>query len=182
MDSASPAPSTLSPSYRERLSPPVWAWAVVAALIFVFAWAFKAGLGWAAGVIVFVGTGLLAAYGLYRSSPVIEVTDEELKVGRAHIGWFYTGRVATLDDAATRNARTTGIDPRAYHVIRPLTSNQSVSLEVLDDDDPHPYWLISTRDPEALARAINQAQTQAHAPAGGNPQNGNRERAASKPE
>lgn len=148
-----------STSYRERLTPPPWAWAVVLLLVFVFAWAFKAGLGWAAGAVVFVGVGLLAAFGLYKSSPVIEVTDGELKVGRSHIGWFYTGRVATLDEESTRNARSTGADPRAYHVIRSLTSNEAISLEVLDDDDPHPYWMISSRDPEALARAISQAQS-----------------------
>lgn len=146
-------------TYQERLTPPPWAWIVVWLLVFVFAWAFKAGLGWTAGGIVFIGVGLLATYGVYRSSPLIEVTTDELKVGKAHIGWFYTGRIATLDEQATHNARTTGVDPRAYHVIRPLTSNQAVTLELLDDEDPHPYWMISTRHPLELAQAISRAQS-----------------------
>ncbi|MFZ1362130.1 MAG: DUF3093 domain-containing protein [Candidatus Nanopelagicales bacterium] len=146
-------------TYQERLIPPAWAWAVVWLLVFVFAWAFKAGLGWTAGIIVFVGVGLLATYGVYRSSPLIEVTADELKVGKAHIGWYYTGRVATLDPEATHITRTTGADPRAFHVMRPLTSNQAVTLELLDDEDPHPYWIVSTRQPLELAQAISRAQS-----------------------
>lgn len=150
--------SSEQPIYRERLSPPAWAWVVTLGLVFVFAWAFKAGLGWTAGIIVFVVAGLLAVVGLYRSSPVIEVTNAEFKVGRAHIGWFFTGRVATLDSSATQNARTTGADPRAFQVMRTLTANEAITLELLDDEDPHPYWMISTRNPTELAQAINRAQ------------------------
>jgi hypothetical protein len=30
-------------------------------------------------------------------------------------------------------------------------------VEVTDPDDPHPYWLFSTRDPEKVASALRQA-------------------------
>lgn len=146
-------------TYEERLTPPAWAWAVVWLLVFVFAWAFKAGLGWAAGIIVFFGVGFIATYGLYRTSPLIKVGPDEFIVGGAHIGWYYTGRVATLDPEATHIARTTGADPRAYHVMRPLTSDQAITLELLDDEDPHPYWIVSSRHPLKLAQAISRAQS-----------------------
>jgi hypothetical protein len=36
-----------------------------------------------------------------------------------------------------------------------------VTVEVLDAEDPTPYWLISTRKPEVLAAAIAKAVTEA---------------------
>lgn len=150
--------SQTSPSYRERLMPPPWAWVVVIGLVFIFSWAFKAGLGLPIGIIVFVVATGVGGYALFTSAPVIEVTEQELRVGKAHIGWYYVGRVATLDSIATKNARYAGADPRAFHVIRSLSTDQSITIEILDDEDPHPYWMISTGDPGALAAAITQAQ------------------------
>ena len=42
-------------------------------------------------------------------------------------------------------------------------------VEVDDDRDPHPYWLISTRDGHALARVLAPARDAAKARAGSAP-------------
>ena len=71
------------------------------------------------------------------------------------------GRVAALDADQTFRARTSAADPRAHLVLRPWASSRAVVMEVSDPDDPHPYWLISTRRPERLAEAIAAARSQA---------------------
>lgn len=146
-----------SAHYRERLFPPIWVWVASLLIAFIFAWAFKAGLGWFAGIAVFAVTGTGVVVGLLKYSLTIEVADDELRVGNAHIDWYYVGRVATLDHDSTNQAKGPKSDPRAFHLLRPLSANESITIEVLDDEDPHPYWLISTRNPSALAQAVAQS-------------------------
>lgn len=104
-----------------------------------------------------VGVGFTTVL-LVGTAVTIRVTDDELWVGSAHIPWGVTGLVATLDASATTKARTIEADPRAFAVMRPLATRESVTVEVIDDEDPHPYWLVSTQDPAALGQAIARAQ------------------------
>ncbi|MFA7267292.1 MAG: DUF3093 domain-containing protein [Candidatus Nanopelagicales bacterium] len=145
-------------NYRERLTTPLWGWAVLLGLALCLALAFWIPLGTLAGVICLaLGVGLVT-WLLMTTSPTITVTDNELRIGRVHINADEIGLVATLDEAATANARGANADPRAFTILRPLYAKESVSLEILDEEDPHPYWLISTRDPQALGRAVQAAQ------------------------
>lgn len=144
--------------YREHLTTPVWGWAVVLGLAFVLAVAFWIPLGIVAGLIsLAIGAGL-AIWLLVSTAPTLTVTDNELRIGRVHIDIDQLGLVATLDAEATAGARGANADPRAFTILRTLYAKESVSLEIIDEEDPHPYWLISTRDPQALGRAIQAAQ------------------------
>jgi hypothetical protein len=52
-----------------------------------------------------------------------------------------------------RQARGIRLDARAYLCIRGwLPAGARVILD--DPEDPTPYWLVSSRRPEALARAV----------------------------
>jgi hypothetical protein len=148
---------TASVRYHERLNPPLWAWIAVLALTISLTVAVWVPLGLVAGMIALVIVNGLALWGILVSTPTITVTDEELRINRAHIGFDSLGIVATLDAQATANANGALADPRAFTVIRPLSAKESVTVEILDDDDPHPYWLISTARPAELGRAIRDA-------------------------
>jgi hypothetical protein len=49
------------------------------------------------------------------------------------------------------------LDARAWLLIRGWIS-PVVKIEVLDAADPAPYWLVSTRKPDAVIDAINRAR------------------------
>lgn len=147
-----------SSNYRERLRAPLWLWIVCAGLVAIISYAYAFALGNLAGIALAVALGGIAIWLLIATAPLIEVTDTEFRAGRAHIDWAHVGLVATLDAGSADRARGREADPRAFAVSRSLTTRTAVTLEVLDDDDPHPYWLVSTRNPQELGQAITQAQ------------------------
>lgn len=146
------------PRYREHLRTPVWGWAVMLGLVLCLGMAFWIPLGSVAGAICLVIGISLVCWLLVTTAPTITVTDTELRIGRVHIDVDQLGLVATLDADATANARGANADARAFTILRPLYAKESISLEVIDPEDPHPYWLISSRDPHSLGQAIQAAQ------------------------
>ncbi len=145
---------TLSPAYSERLGVPLRWWvqgtmlvatlwlAVVVALPALAAWIVTA-------VALAVMTFLLTAVGSAR----LVVADGEFRAGRAHIGAEYLGTAVALD--AEQTHRTAGVeaDARAYLLLRPYLK-RAVKVEITDPADPAPYWLVCTRHPEELAKAL----------------------------
>jgi hypothetical protein len=77
-----------------------------------------------------------------------------LHAGRAHIALDLVGAAEPLDADATRRVHGVDADARAYLVTRPYLK-RSVRIDVTDPADPTPYWLVSTRRPEALAAAVS---------------------------
>ena len=141
------------PDYREKLWPTPWIYIVslllVPASILVLA-PVSLPAGIATGVILY-----LAAVGsLTMTAPVIEVDDGMLRAGRAQIALVHTGVAVPAADAAARVERGTGLDARAYLVIRGWV-HSVVRVPITDPADPAPYWLLSTRRPTELAAAIN---------------------------
>ena len=58
---------------------------------------------------------------------------------------------------AMQEARRHG-DPRDYLVLRAWSSRRGVSMPLDDPHDPHPRWIVTSRHPERLAEAVNQAR------------------------
>lgn len=145
-------------TYRERLAPPWWAW--------VLGGAFATGVGVAYGFALGAASGVLAAVllaagsaGLLVTTVAVVAVDEcGLRAGRARLPLQVIGTVTPLDAAASAVARTRDFDPRAFVLLRTWAAASSIRVEVCDARDPHPYWLVSTRDPEALTAAIHAAQ------------------------
>jgi hypothetical protein len=139
--------------FRERVRVPLtwWVFAALSAATLAGAFGFYLGRWWALGIglpaLVVVGLGFQAA------SYVIEVDDEQVRVGRALIGRAWIGVVRPLDAAATRLRSEVEADARAHLVLRPWIST-AVQLTLDDPADPVPYWLVSTRRPGALASAL----------------------------
>jgi hypothetical protein len=119
----------------------------------VMAWIALAVVGvWAAflaAAVVLVG-GTVA---LVRTSPRVEVQGGELRAGAAHIPVTLLARPRALDAAATRAELGPALDARAHVCLRGWVPT-AVRVDVVDPQDPTPYWIVSTRRPEELARAL----------------------------
>lgn len=154
-----PAPDApAAPSYRERLWPGPVVWILAAAVIAALGVAYGSSLGARAGWLVAIGAGALAAVMLARSAALVSVDSTGLRAGRATIGWEHTGRVLALDSEQARTARGPEGDPSAFLLLRPGVGPGAVVLEVTDPEDPHRTWLLASRHPERLARAISSAR------------------------
>jgi hypothetical protein len=94
---------------------------------------------------------LIAIY--LKSGLTIEVDENELRVGRAHLPREYFGNIVALDNQQVRIVRTRDADPAAFLAIR-FWSPKAVQIFVNDARDQTPYWLISTSQPEKLLSAL----------------------------
>lgn len=143
-------------TYRERLWPSPWI-VVIAALaipasLLTFA-AINPLVGAVTGVVLFAGVVAAATF----SAPTVEVADGMLRAGTARVPLSFVGEVSVARKAEARHARGPGLDARAHLVLRP-DIDPIARIELTDPADPTPYWVVSTRRPEALAAAINHAR------------------------
>jgi energy-coupling factor transporter transmembrane protein EcfT len=141
-------------TYSERLHVPLRWWvqgimflatlwlALIVAVPEAWAWSI-------AGAIL----GLIALAYLAYGSAQISVRDGELHAGSARIEARWLGAVEPLDEAAARRVAGQDADARAYLLLRPYLK-RAVRIRIDDPADPAPYWLISTRRPDALAAAV----------------------------
>lgn len=138
--------------FRERLlpTPPLWALfgAAPAALGVAYGAAFSATIGWATFALGLVTVGILVVLG----SPVIQVTADELLAGKARIPRSIIAHAAALDATAFRNEMRTLAT--AFTLVRAWHGPRGVRVDLADSADPHPAWLLSTRHPDALIRAL----------------------------
>ena len=141
------------PDYREKLWPTPWIYVaslllVPASILVLAPVSLPAGI--ATGVILY----LVVIASLTLTAPVIEVQDGMLRAGRAEISLADTGEAVPAFDAQARIERGTGLDARAFLVIRGWVQ-PVVKVPITDPADPAPYWLLSSRRPKELAAAIN---------------------------
>ncbi len=144
---------TQQPHYRERLWPSVGVVLFSLLMIDSVGIAFGYMWGFQRGVQLAVGLTVAAAIGTVLYTVDISTEDSGLKVGPALLPWEFVGDVHLLDKAATIRARSTEAHPSAYFAVRSWIP-QSVIIQVDDVNDPHPYWHLSTRQPQALVNAI----------------------------
>lgn len=143
--------------YAERLSVPLrwWAHATMLLISFFLVLAVVDALPGAAIAGIVAAVGVLMAGALVQfGSARIEVVDGELRAGRAHIPLHLLGEATALDPEAARRLAGVDADARAYFLLRPYLK-RAVTVPVLDPADPTPYWLVSTRHPQRLAKVLN---------------------------
>jgi hypothetical protein len=142
--------------YSERLLPGprifVMCGLVIPASLLVFL-PINITLGVICAIVLYTAIAVLLVVG----SPRIEVTDAQLVAGRARLPLPNVGTVAGFTGNAATAERGTRLDARAWLVIRGWVS-PVVKVDVLDDNDPTPYWLVSTRHPKDLVAALNKAR------------------------
>jgi hypothetical protein len=139
-------------SFREKLWPAWWVFLstalVIPASLLVFL-----PISPTAGVVVAIALYAAIVVALLATTPVIEVSDGMLRAGRAHIERTFVGSVTAHSGADAVAERGTRLDARAWLMLRGWISGV-VRIEITDDADPTPYWLVSTRRPEELAAAL----------------------------
>ncbi|WP_036516635.1 DUF3093 domain-containing protein [Nocardioides sp. J54] len=150
-------------AYHERLRVPLRWWAQGTMFIATFWLAMVVALDATAPVLPWLVTGvllgLLALFLRSYGDARLVVADGWFRAGRARIEVVHLGSAEALDEEATRFVSGPGADARAFLVLRPYLK-QAVKVEVLDPADPTPYWLVSSRHPQALADALNAARTE----------------------
>lgn len=93
---------------------------------------------------------------LWVFSPVIAVTDEGLRVGTAYLEREFWGQAQAFRGLEARHERGPGAHGLAWLSLRPWI-DPVVKIEVSDPEDPTPYWLISSKNPEALLAALSDS-------------------------
>lgn len=144
--------------YREKLRCPLSYWVIAAA----FGLSFVTAVGFYVGPWVAVASGVVTALGiaavLWQIGRVeIVVDDRGITVERSLLEWSYVGSAAAHDAAATRDRLGRDADVRAFVVDRPYLA-ESVEIAVDDAADPHPYWLVGTRQPQQLLAALSSGR------------------------
>ncbi|MBT2500981.1 DUF3093 domain-containing protein [Curtobacterium sp. ISL-83] len=138
--------------YRERLwAPPALYLAtalVIPASLLVFL-----PINVLTGVLVAIGMELGVLVLLWVLAPVVEVTDTEFRAGRAHLPRALVGDVSGYDGAEATKQRGPVLDARAWTLFRGYVHGV-VRVEVRDDADPTPYWLVSVRHPDRVVAAL----------------------------
>src|SRR5690606_14388143 len=82
----------------------------------------------------------------WLTTPLVAVTDGELRAGRARIPVSLLGEPVALDAIATRAALGPDLDARAFVCLR-AWAGTAVQVPVNDPRDPTPYWFVSSRRP-----------------------------------
>ncbi|MFI7337824.1 DUF3093 domain-containing protein [Streptomyces sp. NPDC050085] len=139
--------------YEERLTAPR-SWWLVTFLVGVACGLILLPFGTLPLLGGFVGGLLVAAvvtsqYGSIR----IRVVAGSLVAGDAKIPLSALGTVEILDAEEARAWRTYKADPRAFMLLRSYVPT-AIRAEITDPTDPTPYVYLSTREPEALAKAL----------------------------
>ena len=139
--------------YQERIRPSPGMWILIA--VAAASTALMVLPVWRLGTIILpLISFALLAWWLVSLTLTIIVTERQLFVGEAHIDRRFVPGAAAYDAAAAQKARGTDLDARAFLKIRPW-GKPAVRIDLADEDDPTPYWLVSSRRPEQLAEALN---------------------------
>jgi Protein of unknown function (DUF3093) len=89
----------------------------------------------------------------WRGRSRVEVSDGELRIRGAHLPLDYVTGAVALDAQTLRRVVGREGDPAAYISIRPWIG-PGVQVWIDDEDDPAPYWVVSTRHPDRLLHAV----------------------------
>jgi hypothetical protein len=89
------------------------------------------------------------------ASPKIELTQEQFMVGNVRIDKSLLGRAEVITSSNTFQERGVLLDSRAFTRFQ-IGIKELVKIEINDELDPTPYWLVSSRNAEVLAGLINK--------------------------
>jgi hypothetical protein len=139
--------------YREVIRAPLWLLAIVYFFMLSLVLSVWAALGNNSALICLVVVTAALVWIYSATAMTIEVDDQEIRVGKAHIGLTYIGECTDLDNAAIRRIRTRDANPDAFLAIRFWVS-KGIQFVVNDKADSTPYWLISSKRGAELIKAI----------------------------
>lgn len=140
-------------SYAERVFPSV---SFLVAGLFLPAALFLISLPFSLELAFLVAAGsyfsLLATS--YVLAPKILLTEEVLQVSRAVIPTKHLGLARVVERQDQFSERGQKLSTLAYTRFQ-IGVKGLVKIEITDESDPTPYWLVATRHPEVLAGYLN---------------------------
>ncbi|MGY4642729.1 DUF3093 domain-containing protein [Cellulomonas sp. URHB0016] len=151
---AGPGPVAGVPAYSERLWPGGLAWVLLAVLAGMLGIALVPVDG-RTGAAVALLTVAVGSVVLLRTSPTVQVDHGVLRAGTAHVPLAVLGAARALDGDETRAELGPRLDARA-HLCHRGWVRTAVRFELLDPQDPTPYWVVSSRHPDALVSAVRK--------------------------
>lgn len=104
--------------------------------------------------VVFVP--LMVLWLLLMGRTKVTVTGDELRVGKARLPLEFVGEVEIVGKDHKRKALGPELDPAAFVVHRGWVG-PLLRVHLTDPADPTPYWIFSTRKPEAVAELLRKA-------------------------
>lgn len=153
-------------NYSETLRPSVGWWLLVIGFAVSTGWIFLVVSDWTVGTVVGIVTTAALAVPLWIAGSLrIDVRDGDLLVGGARLPGAAVGAATALDREMLRHIRGAGADARAFSRIRSYVPT-GVKVGVNDPHDPTPYWLVSTRRPDALVASLATADKDQRQPIG----------------
>lgn len=141
-------------NYKEVLRPSIWTY-VAALFILPMVVLVCAPFDLMIGIVLAIVLYAIVIGIIVFTAPTIELTETELRVGRAHIGREYVGQATGYAGSHAVAERGVNLNANAYVMFRGMI-NPVVKVDINDPEDPTPYWLFSTRHPEKLVSALSK--------------------------
>jgi hypothetical protein len=139
--------------FKEVIRAPIWLVAFVYFLFLSMVLSIWAALGNTPALVTFGVLTIWLIFLFFRTALVIQMDESFLYVGQAKIERTYIGSAIALNNAELKLIRTRDADPSAYLAIR-FWASKAVKVEVSDNRDATPYWLISSKNPQRLVEAV----------------------------
>jgi hypothetical protein len=139
--------------FTEVLRPPLWVLAFIYFMLLSLVIAIWAALDATATIGAFILATLAIPVIAKSLTSKITVSENELRIDKAHIERKYLGKVTVLDSDAMRLLRTRDADPAAYLAIK-FWAAKGIKIEITDSRDTTPYWLITSKRGEELAASL----------------------------
>ena len=145
--------------YQEKHHAPLWGWVFGLAVALLIAAQVQHNREPVWGVVTFVIFGGAVVWFLASlSSATVRVEQDPsgerwLTSKGANLPASVVSRSLAIPASAKQSAMGRQLDPAAFLIYHGWV--KELAMFVLDDpDDPTPYWLVSSRDPEALIRTF----------------------------
>lgn len=142
--------------YQEKLWPAWWLWVAAAIIGASFSTTFFPISAFYGVLALVIGVALCVG-ALVATTPRLEITPEQLRVGRARIPLDQLGHIVGHTGDAAREQLGPGFDARSYQCVRGWIPSV-ITAEVADPQDPTPYWLFSTRSPSKVLDALGSTE------------------------
>nr|WP_041631127.1 DUF3093 domain-containing protein [Corynebacterium terpenotabidum] len=145
--------------YVERQPVPLSWWLIGIGVAALLAWQGQMSREWYWGVVVGILALVAVVWSLIYASRNRVIVERDsrgetwLRVGDASLPRSAVSRTVSVPPTARRAAMGRQLDPAAFVVHR--TWIPAMAMFILDDeDDPTPYWLISTAEPETVLKVF----------------------------
>jgi hypothetical protein len=142
----------IEPKYTERVLPR-WSSFIPVVGVFPALWLTFLPINEVIGLWSGVASTALIVFVMIAKSATVQITDDALRVSNASIERKHISGVEVVPKEDAFSARGRDLDPRAWIHFQGSVPTL-VKVELSDPEDPTPYWLFSTREPQEIKRIL----------------------------